>query len=459
MRKQNRSCGAIAAAKQKFNFGAKLHQNSGIKDNKRGYSAEGYSLLTSALRPRLFGVGVLIGVIAVVGTSLGVCGNTSAVSATLSIPDSVSVNVNPTIDNGFAESSNGAISVSTGNLNGYTLAIKAKDSTNGNALVNTSNSNARLNSISTTLTADQYKEGGNYTNTWGFRPSEINNSPNTSYVPGPNSTTGITLASTHINNTEAENYSIGIAAKINNDTIAGNYTNTFTISATANEARYTIKYDASSLSGATNASSFPTESNIITGDTQVINSTEPTKSGTDFLGWCDEPLQSDGTCKGSVIQAGGNLRMCKCNTEVTLYAMWGTKPEVKPKDGADCTHSGYSGAAKSYGGYCWMWEDLNTKMYDGNYVFYYPEAETACPSGWHLPSYAEFNALLTATDYGTEPNLYNEGWKSAYKLYWSSTRYSDGAYHLKVDTTSANIELASSSDLMFAHEAVRCVAD
>ena len=263
MRKQNRSCGLSPTAKQKFNFDAKMYQNSRIKENKRGYSAEGYSLLTSALRPRLFGVGITIGIVSVISIGLIGSNNTSAVSATLSIPDNVSVNVNPTIDNGFAESSNDAISVSTGNLNGYTLAIKAKDN---NQLKNGSNV---LNSIATNLTAEQYKTG-NYANTWGFKPSSINNESNTSYVSGPDSSTGITLASTHVNNTEAENYSIGIATKVDSSTIAGNYTNTFTIAATANEARYTIKYDAASLSGATNASSFPTESNIITGDTQVV---------------------------------------------------------------------------------------------------------------------------------------------------------------------------------------------
>lgn len=254
-----------------------------ILSHKRGYGIEGHTLLSSILRPCLFGIGIAIGVITIIGVGLESHRNdTSAVSATLSIPEAISVNVNPSVNSGFAESSNGSISVSTGNQNGYTLTIKAKDN---NQLKNGSNV---LSSITTNLIADQYKNG-DYLNTWGFKPSVINSESNTSYVPGP-TTSGITLVQTNTNSASAENYSLGIAAKVDSNTIAGNYQNTFILTALANEASYTINYDAASLSGATNAGAFVAQTGYINGDTQSINVAEPAKSGTDFLGWCDEEL-------------------------------------------------------------------------------------------------------------------------------------------------------------------------
>ena len=439
MRKHNRSCGASATAKQKCNFGARLRQNAEIKYNKRGYSAEGYSLLTSALRPRLFGVSIAIGTVAIIGTSLGMySNNTSAVSATLSIPDNVSVNANPTVDSGFAESSNDAISVSTGNLNGYTLTIKAKDN---DQLKNGSNV---LNSISTNLTAEQYRTGS-YANTWGFKPSEINNNANTSYVPGPDNITGITLASTHASSNDAENYSIGIAAKVDSNTIAGNYTNTFTIVATANEATYTINFNNNGGTGG--------PSKAQTGDigsstfVNIVNEEgdTPSLSGKDFLGWCSVNPGTGDTCNGVLVQSGGQFPLCKCDLNITLYAMYGKKVEDPNKEGADCYIAGYEG--KRYAGLCWMWQDVS-----GNYTW--EQAKSACPSNTHLPSLGDFEALLNAIGRGNQ--LYEAGW-SGYN-YWSSTDYSDTyAYTLYINTRNGTASVSTDAGKQGSRK-VRCVS-
>ena len=453
MRKQNRSCSMLTTAKSRYHFDT----NKIIISNKRGYSAEGYSLLTSALRPRLCGGGncnsksisylstknkssnnlrlqfsreklaftipiISVTVLAIISLFQNNA-NVSATSATLTIPDAVFVNVNPTLNDGFAESTPGEVSVSTGNLGGYTLSIKSKN--NSNDLVNELDSNAKLVSITTELSTEQYRTG-DYVNTWGFKPDYVDSSPNTSYRPGPD-TNGIVLAKTN-SDSALDNINLAIAAKVDSNTITGNYTNTFVLTAVPNEAKYTIKYDATSLSGATNASSFPTESNIITGDTQVINSAEPTKSGTDFLGWCDEPLQSDGSCKGSVIQAGGNLRMCKCNTDVTLYAMWGTKPTTQV-NGTSCSYIGIQGYY--YEDICWMWKDYKSNI-DWN------AALTTCPAPWRLPTKNEFQIL---SDYmGTGPQLHNAGWSNGY--YWSPDKNENSSgdvYELTVGSTYSGV--------------------
>ena len=101
--------------------------------------------------------------------------------------------------------------------------------------------------------------------------------------------------------------------------------------------------------------------------------------------------------------------MCKCNTDVTLYAMWGTKPKAPGTNGADCTVAGHTG--KYYGGYCWQWmtaSDSSTLQ----------KAETICNSmGWSLPTQDQFQTLLN--NIGTGGQLYNAGWINGY--YWSST--------------------------------------
>ena len=459
MRKHNRSCSVLATAKNKYHFGTNIKLG---KSNKRGYSAEGYSLLTSALRPRLFGVVAAIGLVAITGTTLVINDNSvSAANATLTIPEGISVNVDASKDNGFAKSDNESVSVSTGNLAGYTLSIK---SSNDNKLRNGDNV---LNSITETVSEDSYKDGNNYVNTWGFKPSTINNNDNTSYIPGPTSS-GIILAKTNISSSSNENYSLAIAAKVDNSLIAGNYTNTFTLTATANEAWYTINYDTESLSGATNADVFIQDHNLINSDTIAINPTEPTKEGTDFLGWCDEPLQEDGTCKGSTIQAGGNLRLCKCDTDVTLYAMWGKKGtdiNEDKSDGADCRYGNLIG--KRYGNLCWMWED--NQSVDVNRDFTYDGAAYFCRSfnhGWSMPTKEQFETLINAA--GSQGELYGAGWghKSTenytYGHYWTSTPYSSymgttSYYYFEASPDRASVSWSASGSN--SRLLIRCVTE
>ena len=448
MRKQTRSSFSLATKVQTGIFDGANHQKSNNNNNKRGNSAKGHSLLPLALRPRLFGVvGVTVGI-----TTLAIFSvfynnaNVSAVNATLTIPNSISVNVDPNKNNGFAESSNEAVSVSTGNQMGYTLTIKAKDS---NQLKNGSNV---LNSITSNLTADQYKSG-NYVNTWGFKPSEINNESNTSYVRGPNSSTGITLASTHASSNDAENYSIGIAAKVDSNTIAGNYTNTFTIAATANEATYTIKYNANggSPTPATQSDNFDTETTV------TIEGAAPTNSnGKDFLGWCTEDPGDSDTCTGALIQPNGKFPLCKCDLNITLWAMWGEKPlNIGTADGSDCMINNYM-TGKVYGGNCWMWEDLAG-------TYYWSDAQTACPVGTHLPSNGEFTALVNII--GNKGQLYESGWKASSKYYWSSTGGQDDCFtgtncyggYLYVTNSSATVSSVSLSSRDYQHN-VRCIA-
>ena len=448
MRKQNRSCGLAAAAKQKCNFGARLHQNAEIKYNKRGNSAEGYSLLTSALRPRLFGIGIVIGAVAFIGAALSVNSNqvSAAVQATLTIPDSISADVNPMANNGFAEGTPGQVEVSTNNQAGYTLSIKAKD---GTELKNGSNV---LNSISTNLTVDQYKNG-EYYNTWGFKPDVVNSLANTNYIPSP-STSGIVLAKANTNSLLPETFNLAIATKVSQDAVAGNYANSFVLTATGNEARYNITFDNNGGTGGPQAA----QTGLIGDDLEVqIESDTPSMSGKDFLGWCTKKPKEDGSCTGVIVQPAGCFPLCKCDLNITLYAMYGKKTGgtggggganyYGVSNGTSCEYYGQQGTV--YAGLCWMNKDYKTSR-----IWY--QATGDCPAGWHLPSQAEFNALISSSGLGSGNGLYNAGWNGGY---WSSTPRNTNynyAYNLYVDSSSAHINDGGND--MASNYSVRCVA-
>ena len=442
----------------------KEHQNSKINP-KRGNSAESSTLLLSALRPRLGDVDRIrlncvgrtrLGCMGTVAAGIALMGgiycgisnisSASATSVTLTVPESINVNVNPSADNGYAESTDNQVAISTGNQAGYTLSIKAKDSTNSNDLVNEQDKSSKLTSITESLTADQYKNGA-YVNTWGFKSDVVNSQANSNYLPGP-TTDGILLAKTNSNNKDGDTFKFAIATKVNNEVAAGNYSNNFVLTATGNTLKYTIRFNNN---GGTGGPAAPQEGTIGDADLEVqINSETPTMQGKDFLGWCTKQPKEDGSCTGVVVQPAGCFPLCKCDLNITLYAMYGTKSGSgggsgfnSGNDWTDCSSSGYDGPAKSFGGYCWMWKDYKTSRT-------WEEAKSDCPAGWHLPSRAEFQKL---TGIMSDSRLFNNGWSG---LYWSTTPGSStNAYSLNVDGSSATVYFNGTTS---TPKSVRCVA-
>ena len=446
-------------------------------NNKRGYSTEGSTLLPSVLRPRLFGskdkaskedkrikvsvtkdndknntpdndalfkfgfsirIGAIVLSIFALGITLVQASNVSAVQATLTIPDNISADVNPTANGGFAEGTPGQVEVSTNNQAGYTLSIKSKD---GTELKNGSNS---LQSITTNLTADQYKNS-EYYNTWGFKPDVVNSLANTNYIPSP-STDGILLAKANTNSLLPETFNLAIATKVSQDAVAGNYANSFVLTATGNEARYNITFDNNGGTGGPQAA----QTGLIGDDLEVqIESETPSMSGKDFLGWCTKKPKEDGSCTGVIVQPAGCFPLCKCDLNITLYAMYGTKSGSSSGggvDSSDCSAPGYSGVAKSYGGLCWMWADYKTGRT-------WSQATTDCPNGWRLPSQSDFERLFGAM--GTSGRLYYAGWNGG--SYWSSTETdSRNAHVLSVSNSGASI--APYGGKTSTSYLIRCVA-
>lgn len=116
----------------------------------------------------------------------------TASTLTISVVDSISLNVTPSPNGTFSHSdtSTDNISVSTNNITGYTLSIKAGSSgTNNNALINSSDPTIIIPSITTSggISENTYSTNTSYNNTWGYRPSKLNSVENSKYLPAPTS--------------------------------------------------------------------------------------------------------------------------------------------------------------------------------------------------------------------------------------------------------------------------------
>ena len=258
--------------------------------------------------------------------------NVSAATSTISLAidnTTVSVDVAPVNSYGtFAKSGNSTITASTNNATGYEIRIAGSNSTSAN-LINTSDSNAKLNSISAATTEAQFKalNGTSYNGRWGYLPSKYNSAANSDFLPAPNTTGDL------INKTECANgasscpaqdtYTLAIGARVDSSTKMGTYNNTFVVLATANAIPYTIIYDDNVVSN------MPVDVDSSTFNTTVpISSNTPTRDGGyTFIGWCTvAPTNNNGTdtCSGTTYAPGSNWTIDQTGTNnLHLYAMWG----------------------------------------------------------------------------------------------------------------------------------------
>ena len=275
----------------------------------------------------------------------------SAVSLTISMSDSsaVSLDVLGTQEGSFSKSASRSFSVSTDNITGYTLSIRSNTASgndgSGVLLYNGNDDTYVINSIGSEnnfptngISENIYRNGdGNnntYTNTWGYKPSMINSSNNSNFLPAPDAT-GDTLNITNCaNGTEnttcinaSDTYSITLGAKVDSTVRIGSYSNTFVILAVANAIPYSIIYNDNVVT------SMPVDINSnSTGNSVTISSTVPVRDGYSFLGWCaTTPTTTNGTdsCSGTVYNPNGNgtnleypLDRTGGSNNINLYAMW-----------------------------------------------------------------------------------------------------------------------------------------
>lgn len=230
-----------------------------------------------------------------------------------------SINLNLSVDNAngtFNASDPANLTVTTNNYTGYTLSLLASSNdVNATKLVNGENS---ISSISSVSSESDFNVGN-----WGIKPSKVNSVANNSYIPAPTAT-GTTLDTTNGANSNANSYTISLAAKADYTLPAGRYSNTFLLAATANPVGYTINYSAGTEDTVAN---MPTMQSGNLGETDVtISANIPTRAGYTFNNWCDDTINTtDGisTCTGTTYSPNDPFTTSMQTTNIlNLTAIW-----------------------------------------------------------------------------------------------------------------------------------------
>ena len=319
-------------------------------NNKRCFSANGFSLLPLALEQRLF----CYIITAIAGLAIGLFAYSNYAFAAdpflnVTVSNSISLDLKPISTAGtFAKSdtTSNTISATTNYFAGYTLGIAASSSEadaanlvqtlgegNEQAIVGRISSIGMVEGVTSAgITEQTFSSSSNtqYNNTWGYMLTKLNTSESTNYLPAPTTTTAITLDTTNIANPEtANNYNIAIGARVDAKIPKGSYTNTFVITAVANPIPYSITYNKNTEDNVTN---MPTTTSGNTSDISItLPNNKPTRSGYAFSGWCSAmPTASGGidSCSGNIYYQDGTgsrtfpISQISDNTNNTLYAMW-----------------------------------------------------------------------------------------------------------------------------------------
>ncbi len=233
----------------------------------------------------------------------------TASSLTISVSGSPTIELPPSAEGKFADSGDQTISVSTTHAAGYVLKVKASDTT---TLKNTSGT-VGFTSISSAISEETFDTSA-YNGKWGYKPSKLNGTANTNYLPSP-TTTGSTIDS--VSSATSNNYTVSIGARADINTAIDNYSNTFVFTVTANPTPYTITYNANTTDTVSNMPSNTTASAAT--EAVAISSNSPTRSGWYFTGW-NTSASGDGT---SYAKGGSfTLDQTATNNTLTLYAQW-----------------------------------------------------------------------------------------------------------------------------------------
>ena len=237
------------------------------------------------------------------------------------------------VDGTFASSSSSDLAefnVTTNNYTGYTLTIAGSDDngllTHTDTNITTNNTLSSIDSATNTATFSDDTMSATYNNKWGYLPSKYNSMTNTdTFYPSP-TTTASTLDVTNAANTTANEYTIGLGARVDYTKPSGTYTNTFILAAVGNPVAYSITYaDNTGDSTISNMPSVQAGTSAVTAVELEPDST-PERTGYTFRAWCSEETTVNGTvCSGTEYASGDTLNFIDqtiVTSTATLYAVW-----------------------------------------------------------------------------------------------------------------------------------------
>lgn len=251
---------------------------------------------------RLLVAGILLSILSVI-SGLGAT-QVFATSATLEIT-LASGDLEFTVVPGVFNSGSKAVTVTTNNFTGYTMALSAAGNTTN--LVHTINSSAVIPTLtlpngSTSITSAEFSgtEYGYSLNGTDFKP----------VVNGLDVKTG---------NSGTENFNFTVGAITETNTLAGDYEQTITLSLVANAPAVSVTYDEGTTDTVTD---MPDDDEFTMSNNQIVISSDvPVRSGYDFLGWEYVTDTTLGTT--AVVQPSGTIDADPTAANVlSLTALW-----------------------------------------------------------------------------------------------------------------------------------------
>lgn len=226
-------------------------------------------------------------------------------SISISPASPVTLNVDPATFNSVNET----ITVATSNYTGYTLNLSTTGASTD--LVHTEDSTLTVPTI-TLPSGSSSITSSSFTNGYGYSMDATN------YKPAPaKSGTGDDIAVTSHENPGTGSHTLTFGARVNDGTPSGNYQNQFTLTATANDATYSIAYYDNA--GGDTVTNMPSANeSTVSGTTVTISDKTPIRNGYEFLGWAESSSASSAT-----IQPSGTFTLSPTGANAkTYYAVW-----------------------------------------------------------------------------------------------------------------------------------------
>jgi len=343
-------------------------------------------------------------------------------TVTLSLTDSISKEINPTMDGTF-QSLTAAAKVEITNADSYSVAISGNPEMSGQKPDN----KTTIKPVTANTTPDHFAN-----NTWGYSFVEGDNitpDEDTSYNPVSADSTTLVDQATVTDGSISKTYTLAFGAKINSALPADTYTSNVVLSVVATPKEvieYTLNYNANGGRGTANPASQSESSQAETHEFIVAAQGTMVRTGYTFLGWADTT-----TATTAQYTAGSSkITLTKATPTKTLYAVWKSTvfngittmqemtssicKSAKENDSAtlkDTRDNKTYKVTKLKDGNCWMtqnmdyditgktlsvgtasssdngnvWDDGNTT--NGNY-YQFSTAAVACNLGgnWQLPT-------------------------------------------------------------------------